>query len=355
MVRPRLSRGGVSRWAAVLAGGSGTRFWPLSTPHRPKQLLALTGRRPLLVEAVSRLAGLIPPERVLVLTGGDLVDAVRALLPEVPAENVLGEPKAAGTAPALAWATVTARQRDPDASVLSLHADWYVGNDDEFRAAARRALEIAETGDVLVTVGVVPTRPDPGYGYVVPGEPLDGDAHRVRRFVEKPDEAGAAALLAEGALWNSGLFAWTGRCFLDETRAVAPELAPHLDRLAAGDVAGFFEAVTPITVDVSHFERSRRVAVVVGRFPWDDVGNWSALLRVRGRDATGSVTVGDVTAFDTHDCVLWSDEGALVVDGVRDLVVVRTGGVTLVTTRERAANLKPLLEALPPSLREAAG
>ncbi len=345
----------MSRWAAVLAGGSGTRFWPLSTPRRPKQLLALTGRRPLLVEAVHRLVGLIPPDRVLVLTNRDLVDDVREALPEVPAANILGEPKAAGTAPALAWATVTALRHDPQASLLSLHADWHVGDDDLFRDTARRALDVAEADDVLVTVGVVPTRPDPGYGYIVPGEALNGDARRVRRFVEKPAEPRAAALLAEGALWNSGLFAWTGRRFLDETRAVAPELAPHLDRLTAGDVVGFFEAVTPIAVDVSHFERSRRVVVVAGRFPWDDVGNWAALLRVRGRDANGTVAVGDVTAFDARDCVLWSDEGALVVDGVTDLVVVRAGRVTLVTTRERAANLKPLLDALPPALRESAG
>jgi mannose-1-phosphate guanylyltransferase len=342
----------MSHWAAVLAGGSGTRFWPLSTASRPKQLLPLTGNAPLLVQAVARLAGLIPPERTLVLTGAPLVASVRALLPDVPSENVLGEPRAASTAPALTWATTVAAFRDPAATVLSLHADWYVGDDAAFRLSAGRALEVAQRHDVLVTVGVVPTRPDPGYGYILPGAALEGDAREVTRFVEKPEPARAAELIAEGALWNSGLFAWTAARFLEETRAAAREIAPHVALLAGGDVAGFFAAVTPVAVDVSHFERSTRVAVVPGRFPWDDVGTWGALSRVRSTDAAGNVLVGRALARASGDCIVWSEERPVVVDGVRDLVVVHANGVTLVTTRQRAADLKDLLASLPAQWRE---
>ncbi len=343
----------MSRWATVLAGGSGTRFWPLSTASMPKQFLPLAGDQALLSQAVARLAGVIPPERVLVVTGAAYVERTRALLDQLPGENVLGEPRAASTGPALAWATAVAHERDPDATVLSLHADWFVGDDALFCATAARALDVAEGHDVLVTVGIVPSRADTGYGYIQPGEPLEGDARRVERFIEKPNAERAQSLIEQGALWNSGLFAWTAMRFLAETDAVAPEIAPHLGLVADGNVAGFFDAVTPIAVDVSHFERSNKVAVVPGRFPWDDVGTWAALARVRDGDAADNVTVGDAVARDAERCILWADDGPIVADGVQDLVVVRAHGVTLVTTRERSAQLKSLLEALPPHLREA--
>jgi len=342
----------VSDWAVVLAGGSGTRFWPLSTAERPKQFLHLTGAHSLLEQAVSRLEGLVPPERVLIVTGRPYVTATRTVLPEIPESNVLAEPRAASTAPALTWATTVAAARDPDATVLSLHADWHVGDDAAFRTAATRALETARRHDVLVTVGIRPSRPEIGYGYIQPGDPLDQTARRVRRFIEKPSADRAQSLIAEGSLWNSGLFAWSAARFLAETKAVAPEIAPHLPHLEAGDLEAFFAAVTPVAVDVSHFERSRNVAVVAGEFPWDDVGTWGALGRARAPDAAGNVLVGDAVASAASDCVVWADDGPVVLDGVHDLVIVRANGITLVTSRERSAQLKSLLETLPQRLRD---
>ncbi|MBI4421678.1 MAG: mannose-1-phosphate guanylyltransferase [Gemmatimonadetes bacterium] len=286
------------------------------------------------------------------MTAASLRDRIPQLVPEIPAANVLGEPSAASTGPALAWATHVAAERDPTASVLALHADWFVGDDAAFRATAARALDVAEQFDVLVTVGMVPNRPETGYGYIQPGEPLDGDARRVVRFVEKPSAARAAELIRQGALWNSGLFAWTARRFLAETEENAPEIAPHLARLRENDVAGYFATVTPIAVDVSHFERSRRVAVVPGRFLWDDVGTWTALARVRPPDSAGNTLTGDVAQVDSTGCVAWAADGPVVLFGARDLVVVRANGVVLVTTRERAARLKNLLASLPPRLRD---
>ncbi len=341
----------MSRWAAVLAGGTGTRFWPLSTPRIPKQFLALDGDDPLLVRAVHRLGGLVPPERVLVITGEPFLDRTRELLGELPAENVLGEPRPASTAPALAWATAVALARDPDTVLLSLHADWHVGDDDAFRRTGERAFEVAERHDLLVTVGIVPSRPETGYGYIEPGEVLDGDARRVARFLEKPDENTARQLIDAGALWNSGLFAWRGERFKRETAMHAPEISPHWRYLESGDVTRFFEGVTPIAVDHSHFERSERVAVIPGRFPWDDVGTWAALVRVRPTDGHGNVSVGAAHLHEAEGCVAWAEDGTVVVDGVKNLVIVRANGVTLVTSCDRAAQLKTLLGTLPDELR----
>ncbi|HUL68781.1 MAG TPA: sugar phosphate nucleotidyltransferase [Gemmatimonadales bacterium] len=339
------------RWAAILAGGSGTRFWPLSTSARPKHLLPLAGPRSTAEEAVARLEGLIPKERILVVTGAALAPMLQRQL-GLSAENVLVEPRAASTAPALVWASAEAARRDPEADVLSLHADWCVVEPDAFRHAADAALSVGRTSRRLVTVGIVPTRPETGYGYVVPGEVLQGEARTVGRFVEKPDASTARDLIAKGALWNSGLFAWPADLLLQEVSEKTPELAPALPALRAGRVDEFFRRVTPISIDVGVLERSARVAVVPGRFSWDDVGTWDALMRVRQRDPQGNVTSGPVHLEDTRNCVVWSDQDPIVVSGVQDLVIVHANHRVLVMTRDRAADLKTVLEKLPPDVRE---
>ena len=333
-------------WAAILAGGSGTRFWPLSTPERPKQLLPLVGDRPLLVQAVERLSGLVPPERMLVLTGPLLADRVAELVPQVPRAQVFVEPRAASTAPALAWAAHWISQRDPAGQMVSLHADWAVGDDRAFRSAARNALGVAAEYDVLVTVGVKPTRNETGYGYIVPGKPL-GSARGVRRFVEKPSAARAALLRQRGALWNTGLFAWGVARFLGEAGAYARELRDGWPALSAGDVAGYFAKVRPVAVDVAVLERTKRLAVVAGTFRWDDIGSWDALLRIRPADARGNVVVGNVTlGDDVRRSVVWCEDEHLAVLGVEDTVVVRANGHTLVVPTGRADRLKALVQRL---------
>lgn len=338
-------------WGVILAGGSGTRFWPLSTPSQPKQLLPLTGPGSTAEAAVERLEGFIPRERILVVTGPALAEPLRDRL-ALPQANILIEPRAASTAPALVWATLEAHRRDPEAAVLSMHADWWIGEPEVFRQTADLALRTARAHDRLVTVGMVPTRPETGYGYIVPGAPLDADATGVERFQEKPDAATALDLMAAGALWNSGLFAWTADRLAAEVRTHTPELAPWLDRIAAGDVPGFFQGITPVSIDVGVLERSHAVAVVRGAFRWDDVGTWDAIGRIRERDARGNVAVGPASLHNASDCIVWSDGEPIVVSDVSDLIVVRANGRILVTHRRRAADLKQLLDALPPAIRD---
>lgn len=339
------------RWAVILAGGSGTRFWPLSTPTRPKQLLPLASDTPTALAAVRALEGLVPPERILVVCGRALAGPLRAALP-LPGANVLEEPRAASTAPALVWAAVEAGRRDPDAMLLSMHADWHLGDGTAFRSAAAAALAAAPLHDALVTVGVVPTREETGYGYLVRGPAVGDGVWQVARFAEKPDREGVRRLLAEGALWNTGLFAWTATRLLAEVRTHTPEVACGVEALAAGDVAGFFAAVTPVSIDVGLLERSRRVVMLAGTFPWDDIGTWEALARVRPTDTRGNVAVGPVHPVDADGCVAWSDGPPVVLSGVRDLVVVAANGRLLVMDRARAADLKAALDRLPPAVRD---
>ena len=342
----------MSRWVVVLAGGVGSRFWPLSTPTRPKQLLPLVDERPLLVATLDRLEPLVSPSHTLILTNETLRETVVAHVPSVPSENIIAEPRAIGTGGALAWAASEIARRDDRASImLSVHADWAIADDDGFRTALERAASVAADTQMLVTVGVVPSRPDTGFGYIRPGEPISNGAYRVSSFVEKPDRASAERMVAEGCLWNSGIFAWRVGDFLDEVHALTPELAQALDA-AKGDAARYFANATPITVDVGVLERSQRVAVIPGSFGWDDVGTWASLARVRQRDADGNAASGSAVLVEAADNVVHAEGADVVLYGVRDLVVVARGGLTLVTTRERASDLKALIATLPPAIRD---
>ena len=343
----------MTRWAVVLAGGVGSRFWPMSTPDRPKQLLPLASTEPMLADALARLAPIVPPERTLVLTNASLVEAIAKLAPTLPRENLIAEPKPAGTAAALAWgANVIAQRGARDDVMISVHADWAIGDAEGFRAALLAAADAAEREHALVTVGVVPVRPDPGFGYIQPGDPAGSNARHVARFVEKPDRARAEAMVREGFLWNSGIFVWRAGDFLDEIDAHTPEIAPHL-AAHPNDVIAFFGAVEkPIAVDVGVMERSARVLVLPGDFGWDDVGTWAALKRVRACDERGNAMSGIVHALDSSDNVVHTEGNAVVLYGVRDLVVVSRPGLTLVTTTERASDLKQLIDTLPPHIRE---
>ena len=343
----------MTRWAVVLAGGVGSRFWPISTPARPKQLLPLATDEPLLSDALARLAPLVPAERTLILTNEQLVEPIAALAPTIPPENYIAEPRPAGTAAALTWAAnEIARRGGRDAVMISIHAAWAVGDPDEFRAALERAAEAAEQHRALVTVGVVPVRPDPGFGYIQPGKQVASGLRRVARFVEKPDRERAATMVHEGYLWNSGIFVWRAGDFLDEVMAHTPEVAPHLAE-HGDDLAQFFAGVkTPISVDVGVLERSAKVMVMAGDFGWDDVGTWAALRRVRAGDDQGNAVRGVVHALESRGNVVHTDGGAVVLYGVSDLVVVARDGLTLVTTIDKASDLKTLIDSLPSDIRE---
>jgi mannose-1-phosphate guanylyltransferase len=336
-------------WVVILAGGVGSRFWPVSTPRRPKQLLPLASSSPLIVDTLERVLPLVPPERIRVVTGRPLAAAMRVAAPALTESQFLLEPASRGTAPALAWAAHSIRQVDPTAVMVSLHADHVIEPAATFRALLARAAELSVRHGRLFTLGAAPTRPETGYGYIAPGAALDaGDAaHAVSRFVEKPDRAEADRLIAAGCLWNTGMFIWPVQLLLDELRRWTPEIAELLRLLDEGDAASFFREAPVLSIDEGLLERSDAVGVLRTDFRWDDVGAWDAVGRTRDRDPSGNVGVGDAHFVDAHDCIAWADDGSIVVFGASDIVVVRSGNITFVAPRERTPELKAMLAQLP--------
>lgn len=343
------------RWVVLLAGGIGSRFWPASTPHRPKQFLPLASSRPLIADTLERARALTDTSRVLIVAGEHLQPHLESHLPDLGRDQLLLEPQAKGTAPALAWAAseIIARAAQPERAVMvSLHSDHVIRPLEHFVSTLAVAVDAAGDTGRLLTVGVQPVRPETGYGYIEVGKALTPGVFEVRRFVEKPDEETATDYLARGGfLWNSGMFVWRPQVLLAELGAHTPELSGKLEGLAHGDVAEFFAQVPALTIDYGLMERSPNVAVVEAGFEWDDVGAWAALLRVRSRDAQGNLLTGDAYAVDCQDSLIWAEDGPVVAYGASDLVIVRASGITFVASRERALELKQLLAELPEDLR----
>ena len=343
-------------YVTILAGGIGSRFWPASTPGRPKQLLPLASHGPLIVGTVNRALGLVPKERIRILTSDRLTGLIREVLPDLGHETFMVEPQARGTCPVLAWAAWEIAKTDPGAVIVSLHADHIIEPKAAFLELLRDATGLAQETGRLFTVSVLPSRPDTGYGYIEPGEPLVAPAgvraFEVGAFHEKPDLETAHRYIVEGHFWNSGIFVWTATAFLSEVKRVAPEIGDLLPLIDDESREAFFAQVPNLTVDVAVLERSARVASVTATFKWDDVGSWEGLSRIREADPNGNVIVGSGHIVDGKRNVIYTEGGTVVAFGVDDLVVVQCGEITLVTTTEGAPDLKRLLEQLPSSVSE---
>ena len=324
----------MTRTAAVLlAGGTGTRLYPASRSHRPKQFLALgDDDRSLLRRTADRAAF---ADDLFVVTRESYADRVRE---EVPEATVLVEPAGKDTGPALAYAASEVRQRCPDATMLCLPSDHVVG--DGFRETAETAVDVAARTGALVTLGVEPDRPATGYGYIEPGDD-HGDHFTVEQFREKPDAETAERLLDRGCLWNAGMFAWTPDAFLAAARA--GPLEPVVESLEAGDPGAAFEAVDPVSVDYAVLESAGDVRVVPADFDWDDVGAWDALARLlEGENAT----MGDALTIDAAGNVLASDDKHVSVVGADDLVVAAFDDRVLVVPRDDAQRVREVVSEL---------
>lgn len=347
------------RYAVIMAGGKGERFWPLSTSKHPKQLLALVGDKPLIAQAVDRLDGLVPPENVFVVTNTDLVEATRKAAPLLPPENIVGEPIGRDTAAAVACGGALVKAKDENGVFAILTADQVMGDLDIFSATLRGGMDLAEQHDILVTIGIEPTYASTGFGYIESGAGY-GMAEQVEfrkavRFVEKPDEATATEYVSSGKFyWNSGMFIWSVSSLEKAFAAHCPEMKELMDTLsdyaAEGKIIEGMDATYPklgkISVDYALMEKADNIVMACGTFAWDDVGAWPALESHFPQDAAGNTNIGQVQTLDSDNNIILSDNHLTAVIGVKDLIVVQAEGVTLVCPKDRAQDIKKMVVAL---------
>ena len=339
----------------LLAGGAGTRLWPVSRDALPKQFLPLVGERSTYQETLLRVRGPMfgPP---IVITGPQFHFFARRQAEEVGVEaTVVVEPLRRDSAPAIAAATEVARRQNPEAVVLALAADHIILDPKGFQDTCLAGRAAAEGGSI-VTFGIKPTEPKTSYGYILPGAPVGGTKVKaVERFVEKPDAATAARYVLDGFLWNSGNFLFRADVLLAELAKFEPDMAAAIEAAVEGASTdlGFlrldeqaFGRAPQKSIDYAVMERTDRAAVVESTFRWSDIGSWDALFDIRPRDGEGNVLHGDVVTIDAQDCVVHSEQQLTALIGVRDMVVVSTQDAVLVMPRERAQDVKELVAKL---------
>jgi mannose-1-phosphate guanylyltransferase/mannose-6-phosphate isomerase len=350
-------------YAVILAGGSGTRFWPLSRHLYPKQLLRIMGGETLIQQTMRRVVGCVSADQVLISTNSLQAESIRFQLAEwkdALQNSFLLEPEGRNTAPAIALAACRVMEADPDGIMLVLPADHVIKEDSRFQASVSLATQLADDGH-LVTFGVKPIRPETGYGYIQPNRRIRLGArrsligHPVARFVEKPDAPTAQRYLRSGNYyWNSGMFVWRASVILDELARHQPALMRSVKALASKatpnsvseEFARAYKQLPSISIDHGVMERSSRAAVIPVAFTWSDVGNWSSLEEVAPLDRAGNVVSGKVVDFDSRNSVLYADQRVVATIGLSDMIVVDTADATLVCPKSRAQDVKQVVELL---------
>jgi mannose-1-phosphate guanylyltransferase len=339
-------------YVLIMAGGGGTRLWPASRKQRPKQFLPmLDGGETLLGATVARVQGLVPPERILVVTAADQVDEVRRTAPSVPRENIVIEPKARNTAPCIGLGALEVLRRDPAGVMAVLPSDQFIRDDDGFRDAVERALDVARSG-AIVTIGIVPTHAETGFGYLALGEGTERGARVVDAFVEKPDRSTAERYLSDQRhLWNSGMFFFAAKRLLEAVRRHMPDLGELLHAIEKHPerTAELYPQAPSVSIDYGVMEKLPRgdVFCVPGDFGWNDVGSWSALAELRPRDEHDNVSTGNSITIDARGNILYGDGKRIIAAvGVEDLVIVVTDDAVLVMPNSKAQQVRDVVKAL---------
>lgn len=346
-------------FAVIMAGGKGSRFWPRSREKMPKHLLDIQGERTIIRETVDRIRPLVPPERTLIVTGRSHAAELIRQLPEIPAENILIEPVGRNTAPCIGLAALHIRNRVPDAVMLVLPSDHRIGDEITFRKVLAAAGRIAAEGNSLVTIGIRPTGPETGYGYIEQGDPFPSgereEIHWVHSIREKPPLEQAREFLRRGSfLWNSGMFVWKASTILGAIEKFLPELHAGLLQIreALGTereeeiVGEVYSALKAVSIDYGVMEKAENVLVVSRDFDWSDLGSWDALWEVSEKDENGNAVRGSWIGIDAFDSLVHSPGKMVALVGVRDLLVVETDDALLVCRRGQSQDVRKVVEAL---------
>ena len=351
-------------FALILAGGSGTRFWPASRTTRPKQVLAIGhgAKDPLIARTARRIEALCPADRTFIATGTSLVGVTREALPWFPESAFLAEPVARNTAACIGWASAIIRRRDPEALIAALPSDQLMDDEPGFRAAVTQAFKVAENG-TIVTMGIKPNRPETGYGYIEVGSELSPGVSRVARFVEKPTREVAEGYLASGKyLWNAGMFFFRAQSMLDAIEKHMPKLAEGIERIETAakrgteaeraETVNVFEALESISIDYGIMEKVRELAVVPADVGWSDLGSWHTVWELGEKDAQGNVAHDDAVLVDAQNNLIENlrtvpgGKRVIALVGVHDLCVVDTDDALLVIPRERCQDVRAIVDAL---------
>ncbi|HOG17371.1 MAG TPA: mannose-1-phosphate guanylyltransferase [Syntrophales bacterium] len=339
--------------AVIMAGGRGSRFWPKSREKLPKHLLDLFGGRTIVQETVARVLPLVPPEKILIVTGESHAGALIRQLPELPRENILIEPAGRNTAPCIGWAAMEIARRDPGEVMLVLPSDQIILDAERFRSVLAAAADAAATGDVLVTIGIQPTGPETGYGYLECGEKAfdarGEEVFRVASIREKPDRATACEFLARGGfLWNSGMFVWRAGSILRAIGRWMPDLNDGLGRIAALPASApsreefrrIYEQLPAVSIDYGVMEKAGNVLVLRGDFGWSDVGSWDALWEISEKDACGNAASCRLVEVDAANVLVHGAKKLVALVGVKDLIVVETEDALLICRRGASQDVK---------------
>lgn len=341
-------------FSVIMAGGSGTRFWPLSRSSRPKQFLALTGKQSMIAETMKRLSAFSTPARTSVVCGAKHAALVKKALPKLPKQNVVVEPEARNTAPAIALACAHVAHQNPKGVMVVLPSDQHVADVPAFQKSIEEAAAIAREG-FIVTLGIAPTRPETGYGYIRVGDTLKGNAKSVAAFVEKPNLATAQGYLVSGDyLWNAGIFVFRVDVMLEAFERLMPELSEALDKVRAAwgtkkaqkVLEAQFKKMPATSIDYGVAEKSKNIAVVPSSCGWSDVGSFNAIPDVRATDAAGNVIDGNAFVIDSAGSVVLAQKKPVAVVGMRDVVVVDAGDAFLVLPKDKSQDVRKVVEAL---------
>ena len=354
-----------NHYALILAGGSGTRFWPLSRNARPKQLLNLFGDTTLLNQTIARLEGLIPRENILILTNTLQEKAVREIASELPPENIFAEPAKRDTAPAVALGIALIAARNPEATMMVLPSDQLITDIDAYQSVMSDALTAASHNEALVTIGIKPTWACPSFGYIERGESakidgpaLDNEPFEVTRFREKPNPELAETFLRQGNFaWNAGMFIWSVPTVTSELAKYTPELAGFIETISQSDdikktVDETFPNLTPISIDYALMEKATRVLNIEATFDWDDVGSWISIAKYLDTQGENNQTNTSLAEIDSENNIVFNarKESKVALLGVDDLIVVQTDDALLIANRHQADAIKNLLPELPKEL-----